>query len=90
MAQYLPNWHEPEQLLHEVHFVIMARPGWTMDWSALPEPYRMLRERVVEAPQVELSATEIRRRVAEGKPIDFLTPPAVVDYIREHKLYQGR
>jgi nicotinate-nucleotide adenylyltransferase len=90
MAQYLPKWYQPEALMREVHFVVMARPGWTMEWSALPEPFRVLRDRVVEAPQIQLSATQIRRRVAEGKSIDFLTPPAVVDYIREHKLYQSR
>ena len=90
MAQYLPHWHEPEALMQEVHFVVMARPGWTMDWFTLPEPFRILRERVVEAPQIELSATDIRLRVAEGKPIDFLTPPAVVQYIQTHKLYQSR
>jgi nicotinate-nucleotide adenylyltransferase len=89
MAQYLPKWHQPEALLREVHFVVMARPGWQMDWDAMPEPYRVLRERVVEAPQVELSATQIRRRVAEGKSIDFLTPPPVVEYIRHHGLYRN-
>ena len=88
MAQYLPQWHRPEELMQEVHFVVMARPGWSFDWSSLPEPFRVLRDRVVEAPQIELSATQIRRRVAEGKPIDFLTPPAVVEYIRDHGLYQ--
>jgi nicotinate-nucleotide adenylyltransferase len=90
MAQYLPHWHQPERLMREVHFVVMARPGWSMDGAALPEPFRVLRDRVVEAPRIELSATQIRRRVAEGRPIDFLTPPAVVEYIREHKLYRSR
>lgn len=90
MAQYLPHWHQPDALLKEVQFIVMARPGWTMDWSALPEPFRVLRDRVVDAPQIDLSATQIRRRVAEGRSIDFMTPPAVVEYIREHKLYQSR
>ena len=38
MAQYLPKWYQPEALLREVHFVDMARPGWTKDWTAMPEP----------------------------------------------------
>jgi nicotinate-nucleotide adenylyltransferase len=90
MATYLPKWHRPEELLREVHFVLMARPGWSFNWDAVAEPYRSLRERVVEAPLIDLSATDLRRRVAEGKPIDFLTPAPVVDYVRDHGLYRRR
>ena len=66
----------------------MARPGFVLDWEQLPEPFRKLQENVVEAPLVDISATEIRRRIAAGEPIDGLTPPAVVDYIKEHHLYR--
>src|SRR5688500_16988195 len=31
MLLYLPKWHEPEKLLQEVNFFIMARPGWSID-----------------------------------------------------------
>jgi nicotinate-nucleotide adenylyltransferase len=89
MAQSLPRWYQPEALLWEVHFVLMARPGWSFDWEAMPAAFRHLRERVVEAPLIDISATQIRRRVAAGRSIDFLTPPAVVDYIRTHGLYRN-
>ena len=77
----------PLALMEEVHFVVMARPGWSFDWDALPPAFRVLRERVVETPRVDISATDIRRRVRVGKSIDDLTPPAVVRYIHEHGLY---
>lgn len=88
MLRSLPTWHEPAALLREVDFVVVARPGWSFDWETLPEPYRTLRDRVVEAPLIDVSATEIRRRVRDGLPIDFLTPEPVVRYIREKGLYR--
>jgi nicotinate-nucleotide adenylyltransferase len=83
----LSSWHEPEGLLREVQFVVAARPGWQTDWSAVPAAYLPLRQNVVTAPLIEISATDIRRRAAAGKSIDFLTPPAVVRYIRERGVY---
>ena len=87
MLMYLPRWHDPLQLLAEVHFVIMARPGWVIDWDRLPTAYQLLRSQVVEAPLVNVSATEIRRRVRAGERIDDLTPAPVARYIAERGLY---
>lgn len=87
MLLYLPFWHRAEDLLREVHFVIIARPGWTLDWQKLPPPFRDLQHDVVEAPLIEISASDIRRRVAAGLPIDYLCPPPVCEYIRRHRLY---
>jgi nicotinate-nucleotide adenylyltransferase len=89
MAKILPTWHESAQLLAEVRFILMARPGWTFDWLSMPAEYRRLEQQVVTAPLIDISSTEIRRRVAAGKPITYLTPPAVADYIRERGLYRG-
>jgi nicotinate-nucleotide adenylyltransferase len=84
----LPNWHGGVRLLDEVTFHIVARPGWALDWSRLPPRYQQLRDRILEAPLIDISATEIRQRVRADRPIDFLTPPQVVDYVREHRLYR--
>jgi nicotinate-nucleotide adenylyltransferase len=89
MLRTLPSWHEPVALLEEVDFVVLARPGWSFDWDSLPASYQRLRERVVQAPLIDVSATAIRRRVGAGSPIDFLTPDAVVRYIGEMGLYRG-
>jgi nicotinate-nucleotide adenylyltransferase len=90
MLNSLPKWHEPEALLREVRFVVMARPGTEFEWEKLPEAYRVLRENVVEVPGIEMSSTEIRRRVAKGSAIDYFCPPAVCRYIRDHGLYLGK
>ena len=88
MVSILPKWHQPLDLLREVELVVMARPGWSFDWDALPEPYQVLRERVVEAPLVDVSATLLRRRLAAGRSVRYLTPDPVRDYIEAHRLYR--
>jgi nicotinate-nucleotide adenylyltransferase len=88
MVLFLPQWRQPLDLLQEANFVVMGRPGWKLDWSSLPPEYRRLQQNVVEAPQIDISASEIRKRIAAGQPIDYLTPPAVCEFIRNHGLYR--
>lgn len=88
MVRILPNWHQAAALLREVELVIMARPGWSMDWGQLPEAFRGLAANVVEAPLIDLSATMLRRRVAAGRSIRYLTPDSVCDYVVARGLYR--
>ena len=88
MLLYLPKWHRPLDLLRETHFVVMARPGWTIDWTALPAEFRHLQDHVVPVPPIEISGTEIRRRVRQNLPIEHLVPPAVARYIETRHLYR--
>jgi nicotinate-nucleotide adenylyltransferase len=88
MLMYLPKWHRAQELIREVEFVIVARPGWTMDWSQLPQAFQPLQANVVEAPRIDISATDIRRRVKAGESIEGLTPPGVIAYIEAKGLYQ--
>lgn len=88
MVPLLPKWHEPLDLLREVELVIVARPGWLFDWGALPQPFQGLKDQVVEAPLIDISATAIRHRVAAGQSIRYLMPDAVRDYIDTHGLYR--
>jgi nicotinate-nucleotide adenylyltransferase len=86
----LPLWHDLPSLLREVDIVTMTRPGWSPDWAALPPALRQLESHMVSVPQIDISATDIRRRVAAGLSIDFMTPPAVCEYIRAQGLYRAR
>lgn len=87
MLMTLPQWHQPEELLKEARLVIMARPGWTIDWNTLPPSYRFLSQHVVIAPLLQISATEIRRRLENGQSVQFLTPESIIDYIQTHRLF---
>ena len=88
MAMYLPQWHDTVSLLAEVHFVLMARPGSNLDWLALPPEFRSLQSRVVSAPLLDISSTNLRERIRTGQPVTYMTPPAVVGYIRSKNLYR--
>lgn len=88
MLQILPKWRAAEQLIVEANLVVMARPGFEMDWSSLPAAFQFLREHVVEAPLIDISATEIRRRCRARESIDGLTPQPVVRYIEKMSLYR--
>jgi nicotinate-nucleotide adenylyltransferase len=87
MLNLLPKWHLPHDLLREVDFVIARRPGSVIDWSALPPEFRVLEANVVDAPLIDLSATEIRRRIREGRPIRYMVTPEVERYIVDQNLY---
>lgn len=87
MVRILPKWHKAKILLREVEFVIIARPGWAFDWETLPPEFQELRANVVEAPMMDISASEVRRRIHAGEPFEDLVPANVARYIRNHHLY---
>jgi nicotinate-nucleotide adenylyltransferase len=85
----LPTWRDPAGIIRQALLAVMERPGWTANLENLEREVPGVRERVVwlDAPRLDLSATDLRRRVREGLPIRYLVPPAVEAYIREHHLY---
>jgi nicotinate-nucleotide adenylyltransferase len=89
MLMYLPKWKDPQALLKETKFVVMARPGTPIDWGALPQEYQKLKTAVVEAPLIDISATDIRNRLRSGKSIGFMVASNVREYLRDRRLYQG-
>ena len=81
-AGALHTWERAEDLPALATLVLVDRPGV----HAADPPDRWLPERV-EIPRVEVSSTDLRARVVDGRPLDFLLPPAVVMCIRERRLY---
>ncbi len=82
--QELHSWREPEAVAELAELVIMAREG-SSPWET-GAPLR-IRHRVVPVTRVDISSTEIRRRVREGKPIRYLVPQAVERIILREHLY---
>jgi len=80
-ARDLPGWFEVEALPRLADVVIFARPGVAV-------PSHPLIGRVVTVPALDVSATEIRARVAAGTSIRYLVPDAVREYIAAHGLYR--
>ncbi len=79
-ARELPAWHEADALPGLATLVVFARPGAAI--PALPWPVR-----TVTVPGVDISATEIRRRVAAGRSIRYWVPDPVAECITSDRLY---
>jgi nicotinate-nucleotide adenylyltransferase len=76
------SWKEPEAVLELARLGVAARPGYR------PEPVESDRIELFEIPAVEVSSSEVRRRVEAGEPIDDLVPEAVAALIEELGLYR--
>jgi nicotinate-nucleotide adenylyltransferase len=74
----LSTWREPEEIVRLAHLAVMTREG---DGGASDAAL------AVPVTRIDLSATEIRRRVAAGESIRYLVPQAVETLIRTHSLY---
>jgi len=86
----LDTWHEPERLLRTAHVAAVERPAFrTPGRPWVGEHFPGLEDRVLFLPGPRLchSSSDIRARAAEGRSIRYLVPPAVAEYIEEHRLY---
>ncbi|NRD75907.1 nicotinate-nucleotide adenylyltransferase [Bacillus sp. BRMEA1] len=79
MIEYLPKWHQIEELIELVQFVGVERPSY----SQLTD-YPIL---YVDVPAFEVSSSMIRERLLSGKYVQYLLPDPVIDYIKERHLY---
>ncbi len=90
----LVHWYKIEELIDECYLTTMRRPGYPVPdfdrfeplWG--PQRVAKLRENVVETPLVDISSTEVRRRLVAGEDVTGMLHPDVIRYIRAHKLYR--
>lgn len=85
----LPAWHAPGRVVALARLAVFDRPGAAPDMAALAAAVPGLAGRVdrVPAPLVGISATDLRQRVAAGRPIRYQVPAAVEAYVHAHGLY---
>jgi nicotinate-nucleotide adenylyltransferase len=85
VAARIDTWHRVDQLRNAVTLAIVGRedapPTAPPDrWKAVPVPM----------PRIDVSSTSLRRRLAEGAPVEFLIPLPAVRVLRAHDLYTAR
>ncbi|MDY7110091.1 MAG: nicotinate (nicotinamide) nucleotide adenylyltransferase [Planctomycetota bacterium] len=88
------HWKDWRGILERAAPAVMLRPPWTRERfeEALRREYdedeaARWMACLVDAPRLEISATDIRDRLAGGEPVDDLLDPLVLGYIRTHRLY---
>jgi nicotinate-nucleotide adenylyltransferase len=91
-----PDWRQPARILelatlvavnrHSLHDEDSHEAAITAIEQLAPDARRRLK--LVEIPDIEISSTDLRRRLCEGRSIRFQTPRPVAMYIAEHGLYQ--
>jgi nicotinate-nucleotide adenylyltransferase len=80
----LHTWHDWRELVARVTLAIAKRPGVAAPNAQIAE----VAHQMVSLPMMDISSTEVRRRVAAGESIANLVPPAVASYIERRRLYR--
>jgi len=78
------SWKDTDQIFAMAHLVGVTRPGFELSGDHLPEDAVSL----IEVPAMAISSSDCRARVAEGKPVWYLVPDGVVQYIAKRRLYR--
>jgi nicotinate-nucleotide adenylyltransferase len=90
VAAGLESWREPKRVTELARLGIAARTGTVLDdvESALDALGCGDRAEVIRMPEIGVSSTRVRRRVAQGQPIRYLVPDPVIELIAERGLYR--
>lgn len=80
----LPGWHEPERILAAARLAVVPRAGH--DVRALAAEIAPGRADILDVPEIGVSSSMVRDRIAAGRPIRFLVPPGVEESLRREGL----
>ena len=80
------SWHDWEEMFQLAEFVGVTRPGYDLREDMLPADIQK-RVHLVEIPAMAISSTDCRARAAEDRPVWYLVPDGVVQYITKNALY---
>jgi nicotinate-nucleotide adenylyltransferase len=83
------TWKDPESVLKEARFIAATRPGYDLDRLEKELPQGLEdRVAIMEIPALAISSTDVRLRAREGRPIRYLVPAGVAEYIEKKGLYR--
>lgn len=85
------SWQDWEDLFAVARFVGVSRPGYDLNGDHLGDVLTTLPAdalTLIEVPALAISSTDCRRRAADGRPIWYLVPDGVVQYVAKRRLYR--
>lgn len=87
MDNYLTfhHWKDPFIIISKIQVVVMSRPNHRMQVNKTIGTKNII---FIDVPNIDISSTEIRKRVKEGKSVNQMVPPVVDEYIRNNGLYK--
>jgi len=92
----MPGWWHAAELARQVEIVALGRPGVCLEFSPDleellgKERLAAIRRMLADSPQLDISSTDVRERVQDGRSIRYVVPAGVRDYILEKGLYARR
>ena len=81
------SWRDWEHMFELAEFVGVTRPGYELSEEMFPEEIQR-RVHLIEIPAMAISSTDCRERSGQGRPVWYLVPDGVVQYIGKNQLYQ--
>jgi nicotinate-nucleotide adenylyltransferase len=87
----LHEWREPSRIVEMCKLIAVPRPGYRRpDMKMLEEKIPGITQRtaLLDKPMIDVSASAIRKMIAEGEPVDRFVPASVVEYIKKFNLYR--
>ena len=81
------SWHDWEAMFELAEFVGVTRPGYELAEDMLPVEHQE-RTHLIESPAMAISSTNCRERAAAGRPVWYLVPDGVVQYIAKNNMYR--
>lgn len=90
IAATLEEWERPDRILELARIAIVPRPGYDVDdvTAALGRLGGADRAEIIDMPECSVSSTQIRERVAAGRPLRHLVPDAVIELIERRGWYR--
>jgi nicotinate-nucleotide adenylyltransferase len=85
------SWHDWEELFATARFVGVSRPGYELAREHLSDVFEKLSDdalTLVEIPALAISSTDCRQRAEQSRPLWYLLPDGVVQYISKRGLYR--
>jgi nicotinate-nucleotide adenylyltransferase len=82
-ASGLPTWERIDEVRRLATIVVATRPG--AEDGEPPPGWQWER---IETPRLEVSSTDLRARIADGRPLDYLLTPPVIACINDRRLYR--